>query len=88
MLKSVAIFEKLSQRVGYEREQMISEMIDTYQRLIRIETQHEILQHAASDLAIAEKWFGQVQDKGRRKALGEVLKARELVALGLRNGPP
>jgi tetratricopeptide (TPR) repeat protein len=85
MLKSVAIFEKLSQRVGYEREQMISEIIDTYQRLIRIETQHEILQHATSDLAIAEKWLEQVQDKGRRKTLGEVLKAREseLAGLGL-----
>jgi hypothetical protein len=85
MLKSVAVFKRLSQRVGYEREQMIFEMIDTYLRLIRIETQQKILQHAASDLAIAEQLLEQIQDKGRRETLGELLKAREseLAALGL-----
>jgi hypothetical protein len=88
MLKSVAIFKELSQRVGYGREEMISEMIDTYQRLIFIETQHNILQHAASDLAIAKQLLEQIQDKGRQKTLGELLKAREseLAALGLPNG--
>jgi tetratricopeptide (TPR) repeat protein len=85
MLKSVAIFEKLSQRVGYERERMIYEMIDSYQRLIRIETQHRILQHAASDYAVAEQLLEQLQDKDRRERAGELLKAREseLAALGL-----
>ena len=85
MLKSIAIFKKLSQRAGYEREQMIFEMIDTYQRLIRIETQQKILEHAASDLAIAKQLLEQIQDKGRREILGELLKAREseLAALGL-----
>jgi hypothetical protein len=88
MLKSVAVFKKLSQRVGYEREQMIFEMIDTYQRLIVIETQQKILQHAASDLAIAEQLLEQIQDKGRQKTLEELLKARksELAALGLPEG--
>ncbi len=88
MLKSVAIFQKLSQRAGYEREGMIYEMIDTYQRLIRIETQHSIMKHAASDLADAEQLFEQIQDKGRREILGELLKAREsdLAALGLTKG--
>jgi hypothetical protein len=63
-------------------------MIDTYQRLIFIETQHNILQHAASDLAIAKQLLEQIQDKGRQKTLGELLKAREseLAALGLPNG--
>jgi hypothetical protein len=85
MLKSVAIFEKLSQQVGYEREAMIFDMTDTYLRLIHIETQHKILQHAASDLAEAKKRLDQIQDKGRRESLGELLKAREseLAALGL-----
>jgi hypothetical protein len=88
MLKSVAIFQKLSQRAGYEREGMIYEMIDTYHRLIRIEIQHSMMEHAASDLADAEQLFEQIQDKGRREILGELLKAREsdLAALGLTKG--
>ena len=77
MLQSVAIFEQLSIRVGYDRELMIYEMIDTYQRLIYIETQQKISQHAASDLAIAKQLFEQIQDKGRRETMGEHLKARE-----------
>jgi tetratricopeptide (TPR) repeat protein len=89
MLKSVAIFRKLSQRRGYDREQMICEMIDTYQRLISIEAQQKILQHAASDLAIAEQLLEQIQGKGRREWAGDVLKAREseLAALGLPKCP-
>jgi hypothetical protein len=85
MLQSVAIFEKLSQRVGYERERMIYEMIDCYQRLIQIETRHKILQHAASDHAIAEQLLEQIQDKGRRETMGELLEAlkSEMAALGL-----
>jgi hypothetical protein len=88
MLKSAAVFRKLSQRRWYDREQMICEMIDTYQRLISIETQQKILQHAASDLAIAEQLLEQIQGKGRREWAGELLKAREseLAALGLTKG--
>ena len=67
---------------------MILEMIDTYQRLISIETQQKILQHAASDFDIAEQLLEQIQNKGRREMLGELLKAREseLAALGLTQG--
>jgi hypothetical protein len=63
-------------------------MIDTYQRLISIETQQKILHHAASDLAIAEQLLEQIQGKGRREWAGELLKAREseLAALGLTKG--
>jgi hypothetical protein len=88
MLKSVAVFKKLSRRAGYGREEMIFEMIDTYQRLISIEAQQKILQHAGSDFAIAEQLLEQIQDKGRRETLGELLKARqsELAALGLPKG--
>ena len=88
MLQSVTIFKKLSERVGYERERMIYEMADTYQRLIYIETQHKIYQHAASDFAIAEQLLEQIQDKGRRKTMEEYLKARksELAALDLIKG--
>ena len=88
MLQSVAIFEKLSERVGYDRELMIYEMIDTYQRLIYIETQQKISQHAASNLAIAKRLFEQIQDKGRQETMGELLKAREseLAALNLIKG--
>ena len=87
MLKSIAAFKKLSQRAGYGREVMIFEMIDTYQRLIRIETQQKILQHAESDLAIAEQLLEQIQDKERRETAGELLKrcGSELAALGLPN---
>ena len=77
MLQSVAVFEGLSVRVGYDRELMVYEMIDTYQRLIYIETQQKLSQHAASDLAIAKQLFEQIQDKGRRETMGEHLKARE-----------
>ena len=85
MLKSVANFKKLSQRVGYDRDRMLSEMIDTYQRLIEMETKQRILQHSASDLVIAKQILEQIQDKGRRKMSEELLKAREseLAALGL-----
>jgi hypothetical protein len=88
MLQSVTIFKKLSERVGYERKRMIYEMADTYQRLIYIETQHKIYQHAASDFAIAEQLLEQIQDKGRRKTMKEYLKARksELAALDLIKG--
>jgi hypothetical protein len=88
MLKSVAIYEQLSQRVGYDKEHIIGDITDTYLRLIHIETQHKILQHAASDLAEAKKRLEQIQDKGRRESLGELLKAREseLAALALPEG--
>jgi hypothetical protein len=77
MLQSVAIFKKLSERVGYHQDLMIFEMADTYQRLIYIETQQKISQHAASDLAIAKQLFEQIQNKERRVTMGEYLKARE-----------
>jgi hypothetical protein len=40
MLKSVALFKKLSQRVGYEREQMIFEMIVPLLAPQLVATQH------------------------------------------------
>jgi hypothetical protein len=83
MLQSVAIYKKLSQRAGYERQRMIYDMIDTYQRLIGIEIHNGILQYAASDYAFAKQLLEQVQ--GRRESAEELLKVREseLAALGV-----